>query len=171
MPDSQLISISWCLDHSALKGFHLNEFLSDIRRCTLRRNFLCYHWEGCMWSMQCNMEFGYQLIIWSGTKEITENLDRVGRSHYLLDANWLLASSPALNTRALTLVPICVFFFLFFESIYKLFFTKFYLHLIWISTKPFITTAEGINAYRHKYAYNYTYICNCDSLIIGKVGS
>jgi hypothetical protein len=29
----------WCLVHSALKGFHPNEFQSDIRRCTLRRNF------------------------------------------------------------------------------------------------------------------------------------
>jgi hypothetical protein len=28
-----------------------------------------------------------------------------------------------------------------------------------------------MNAYMHKYAYNYTYICNCDSLIIGKFGS
>jgi hypothetical protein len=28
-----------------------------------------------------------------------------------------------------------------------------------------------MNAYRQKYAYNYTYIYNCDSLIIGKFGS
>jgi hypothetical protein len=28
-----------------------------------------------------------------------------------------------------------------------------------------------MNAYMHKYAYNYTYIRNCDSLIIGKFGS
>jgi hypothetical protein len=27
------------------------------------------HWEGCMGSMQCNVEFGYQLSICSGTKE------------------------------------------------------------------------------------------------------
>jgi hypothetical protein len=25
------------------------------------RNFQCYYWEGCMGSMQCNVEFGYQL--------------------------------------------------------------------------------------------------------------
>jgi hypothetical protein len=44
-----------------------------------------------------------------------ENLDRVVRSQDLPDANWLLASSPALNPRALTLVPMCavVFFFCF----------------------------------------------------------
>jgi hypothetical protein len=27
------------------------------------------HWEVCMGSMQCNVEFGYQLSICSGTKE------------------------------------------------------------------------------------------------------
>jgi hypothetical protein len=65
----QSISMSLCLVRSALKGFHPNEFQSDIRRRTLRRNFLCCHCEGCMWSIQCNVEFGYQLSICSGTKE------------------------------------------------------------------------------------------------------
>jgi hypothetical protein len=32
----------------------------------IKANVLCYHWEGCMWSMQCNVEFGYQLSIYSG---------------------------------------------------------------------------------------------------------
>jgi hypothetical protein len=45
-----------------------------------------------MGSMRCNVEFGYQLRICSGTKE---NLYRVGRSQDLTDANCLLASSPA----------------------------------------------------------------------------
>jgi hypothetical protein len=31
--------------------------------------FLYYHWEGYMGSMQCNVEFGYQLSFCSGTKE------------------------------------------------------------------------------------------------------
>jgi hypothetical protein len=35
----------------------------------IKAKFICYHWEGCMWSMQCNVEFGYQLSISSGTKE------------------------------------------------------------------------------------------------------
>jgi hypothetical protein len=52
-----------------IKGVPSEKFQFDIRRCTLRRNFLCYHWEGCMRSLQCNMEFGYQLSICSGTKE------------------------------------------------------------------------------------------------------
>jgi hypothetical protein len=42
---------------------------SDIRRGILRPNFLCYHWVACMWSMQFNVEFGYQLSICSRTKE------------------------------------------------------------------------------------------------------
>jgi hypothetical protein len=51
-----------------------------------------------------------------------ENLDRVGRSQDLQDANWLLVSSPALNTRALTLVPICaIALFKRKKNIYKLF--------------------------------------------------
>jgi hypothetical protein len=40
-----------------------------------------------MGSMQCNMEFGYQLSIYSGTKKTTKYLDRVGRSQDLPDAN------------------------------------------------------------------------------------
>jgi hypothetical protein len=40
------------------------------------------------------------------------------------------------------------------------------MHIIWINTKPCITPVEGMNAYRDKYAYKYTYICICDSLII-----
>jgi hypothetical protein len=68
-----------------------------------------------MRSKQCNKEFGYQHSICSRTKENTENLDRFGRhrnfrmqpSQELPDANWFLDSSPALNTRTLTLFPIC----------------------------------------------------------------
>jgi hypothetical protein len=59
MNDGQSISMFWCQVLSALKWFHPNEFQSDIRSSTLRRNFLCYHWEGCMLSMQWNVEFEY----------------------------------------------------------------------------------------------------------------
>jgi hypothetical protein len=44
-------------------------------------------------------------------------------------------------------------------------------HMIWVSTKPCVIPAEGMNAYMNKFAYKYTYICICDSLIIGKFGS
>jgi hypothetical protein len=98
-------------------------------------------WEACSatWNLGTNSAFAL------GPRKTMENLDRIGRSQDLPDANWLLASSPALNTRALTLVPICALYV--------------------------ITPVEGINVYRHKYAYNYTYICNCDSMISGKFGS
>jgi hypothetical protein len=52
---------------------------------SVARNFQCYHWEGCMGSMQCNMEFGYQLSICSGTKE---NPDRFGWSQDHLDTDF-----------------------------------------------------------------------------------
>jgi hypothetical protein len=60
---------------------------------------------------------GYQLSIFSITEENHEKkLDRVGRSQDLPDANSLLVSSPALNKRNLTLVPIWLFAL--FEKIY-----------------------------------------------------
>jgi hypothetical protein len=46
-----------------------------------------------------------------------------------------------------------------------------HVHMIWISTKPYITHKERINACANKYAYKYTYICICDSLIIVTFGS
>jgi hypothetical protein len=90
-----------------LEGLHWNGILSDIRRATLGRNFnvtvgraAC---EACSatWNLGTNSAFA----LWP--RKTTENLNRVGRSQDLPDANWLLASSPALNPRALTLVPIC----------------------------------------------------------------
>jgi hypothetical protein len=38
-------------------------------------------------------------------RKTTGNFDRAGRSQDLPDANWLLDSSPTLNTRTLTPVP------------------------------------------------------------------
>jgi hypothetical protein len=34
--------------------------------------------------------------------------------------------------------------------------------MIWISTEPYITPVEGMNAYLNKYTCKYTYICICD---------
>jgi hypothetical protein len=98
----------------------------------------------------------------------------------LLDANWLLGSSPALNTRALTLVSVSIVFlsllclvsFFLFISLSlkscKLVLQTFYLYIIWISTKPCIIPAEGMNACMHKYVYKYACACIFDSFIIGK---
>jgi hypothetical protein len=52
-----------------------------------------------------------------------------------------------------------------------LFYNYLYVHIIWISTIPYIKHMEGINSYVNKYAYKYTSICRCDSLIIVKFGS
>jgi hypothetical protein len=68
-------------------------------------------WEACSatWNLGTNSVLG--------PRKTTTNLNWVGWSQDLPDANWLLASSPALTQRALTLVPICIvayfFFFLF----------------------------------------------------------
>jgi hypothetical protein len=97
---------------------------SNSRYC--RAKFWMLPLEGCKRRMQCNVEFRYQLSICLGPRKITENLDIVGRLQGLPDANWLIASSPTLNTRALTLVPICAvflfpFLFLFFQIFLQLF--------------------------------------------------
>jgi hypothetical protein len=57
--------------------------------------------------MQCNVEFGYKLSICSRTEENHGNPISSCRAQDFSDANGLLASSPTLNTRTLTLVPIC----------------------------------------------------------------
>jgi hypothetical protein len=76
-----------------------------------------------------------------------------------------------LKTQALTLVPTCAVAFFFLFSSQVVFYNYFYVRMIWVSTKPCITPAEGMNAYKNKYAYKYTYIRICNSLIIGKFGS
>jgi hypothetical protein len=110
-------------------------------------------------------------------RKTTEHLDLVGRSQDLPDAKLLLVSSPALNPRTLTVDPnlcYCVFLFRFsfiFFPQQVVFYNYLYVHVIWISTKPYITHMEEINAYENKYAYKYTYICICVSLTIVKFGS
>jgi hypothetical protein len=81
-PVNQYVLVSSPL---GIKGVPSEKFQFDIRRCTLRRNFSCYHWEGCMRSMQCNVKFGYQLSICSGTAE-TRGKPWVGRLQGLPDA-------------------------------------------------------------------------------------
>jgi hypothetical protein len=51
--------------------------------------------EACnaAWNLGTNSTFAL------GSRKTTENLDRLGRSQDLPDANWLLASSPALKIR------------------------------------------------------------------------
>jgi hypothetical protein len=105
MTNDQSVSTPCSLVHTTLEVLHPNEFQSNIRRCILRRNFFLLPLGGMHEKLAVHRGIWDQLSICSGTKE---NLDRVGRSQNLLDANRLLASSPALNTPALTLVPVYV---------------------------------------------------------------
>jgi hypothetical protein len=86
--DRRSVSVSWCPVHSALKGFHPNEFQSDIRSCTLRRNFLLplggLHVKHAVQRGICS---GTNSAFALGPTLTTENLDRVGRSQDLPDAN------------------------------------------------------------------------------------
>jgi hypothetical protein len=112
-----------------------------------------------MWSRQCDVEFGYQLSICSRTQRNHGKLDRVDRSQDLPDANWLLASSPALITRPLTLVSICAVAL--FEKVYIFVFTdvSFYVHTLdEHQTVVYITLAKRIHVYTHMHAYKHTYI-------------
>jgi hypothetical protein len=80
------------------------------------RNFQCYHWEGCVGSMQCNVEFGYQLSICSGTEE---NHGKPWSSWPVVGPSGckLTSGQQSGSPRTLTLVPnlcCCVFLFLIF---------------------------------------------------------
>jgi hypothetical protein len=111
----ELTALFCCLiwDSTNLEGLApvFRSHVSAVRNCQY------YHWEGCMGSMQCNVEFGYQLSICSATKE---NHGKPWSSWTVAgpsECNWLLASSPALNPRTLTLVHTlcyCIFLFCFF---------------------------------------------------------
>jgi hypothetical protein len=57
------------------------------------------------WSATWNLETNWAFAL--GSRKTTENLNLVRRSQNLPDAKWFLASRPALNTRTLTLIPIC----------------------------------------------------------------
>jgi hypothetical protein len=100
-------------------------------------------------------EFVYQLSIFLGPSKATEDLDRD------------LTSSQQCGIKS---VNYCGFLFcVFFLSIpffFQIVFYKYlYVHMIWVSTNPYITHKEGINAFVNKDAFKYTYIRICDSLI------
>jgi hypothetical protein len=79
---AELTALFYCLikDSTNLEG-EVPVFRSHVVQCEISN--ITYHWEGCMGSMQCNVEFGYQLSFCSGTKE---KLDLVGRSQDLPNA-------------------------------------------------------------------------------------
>jgi hypothetical protein len=87
--------------------------------------------EGCVWSMQsrATWNLGTNSAFGLGPRKTTENLDRVGLSQDLPDANWLLASSPALNTRTLASVPGCAVSLLRYSWLHFLPFPLFFIRL------------------------------------------
>jgi hypothetical protein len=102
--DSQYVLVSSPL---GIKGVPSKRVSSRNQEKYIKANFFnviirraAYEACSATWNLGTNSAFAL------GPRKITENLDRVGRSQDVRDANWLLASSPALNTRALTLVPI-----------------------------------------------------------------
>jgi hypothetical protein len=114
-----------------------------------------------MGSMQCNVEFGTNSEFALGPRKTTENLDQVGRSQDLLDANWLLASSLALNPQALTLVPICAVVYFFCSPPPPHLLTICFLQLLlWAydldkQQTMYNTCGRNKCIYMNKYAYKY----------------
>jgi hypothetical protein len=93
--------MSWCLVHLALKG-SIRKISIRHQEVYIKAKFLVLPLGGlhescsATWNLVINSAFAL------GPKKTTETLDRVSRSQEFPDANWLLASSLALNTRALT---------------------------------------------------------------------
>jgi hypothetical protein len=115
-----------------------------------------------MGSMQSNVEFVYQLSICSGTKENygkpLSSWPVAGPSGCKLTSSQqsdIKSASPNISP---CLCSFFLFFLFFFPQQVAFFYNCFYVRTIWISTKPRITPAEGMNAYINKYAYKYTYI-------------
>jgi hypothetical protein len=52
-----------------LEGLHYGKIWGNFGRAVLGQNFNVNQWEGCLWSMQYNVQFGYQLSICSRIEE------------------------------------------------------------------------------------------------------
>jgi hypothetical protein len=105
-----------------------------------------------MTSMQCNLEFGYQLNICTGTK----------------GNNGIKYAIPNISP------CLCCFFFFFlsvffFENIYKLFLQTL-LSVYDLNKHQTVYNTCGGNEYTCAQICLQIYICNCDSLIIHKFG-
>jgi hypothetical protein len=110
-----------------------------------------------MGSMPCNVKFGYQLSICSGTKENHRkpwsSWPVSGPSGCKLTSNqkYGINSASPNSGPCLCCCFSFVFFFLYFLT--SCFFKHRYVHMILISIKPYITHVEGIDAYMNKYIY------------------
>jgi hypothetical protein len=114
-----------------LEELYYSEISSNIRRAILDRNFdvtigrVACEASSATWNLGTNSAFAV------GPRKTTENLDHVGQLQDLSDVDCLLAGSPALNTRTLTLVPIWLLFYLK-KEVYIFVFTDlpFYMHTL-----------------------------------------
>jgi hypothetical protein len=115
--------------------------------------------EACSatWSLGTNSAFAL------GSRKTTENLDRVGRSQELLDA-----SSPALNTRTLTVDPVWLLLYLeksLHICIYRFFFSCSYFG--WASNSCVSHLQRKWMPIR-THMRTYIHIFICDYLSIGE---
>jgi hypothetical protein len=135
-----------------LERLHYSEIWSNTERATCEAS-------SATWNLGINSAFAL------GLREIMKTLDRVGRSQDVPGENWLLASSSALSTRTLTLVPIRLLLYLI--TILHNCFIR--ICMLWMSTKQLcITFAKRIYAYTHIHADKHTYIYICDYFSIGE---
>jgi hypothetical protein len=80
---------------STFRGLRLSENWSNIGRTMLLRNLDVTHGRAATEACSATWNFGTSSAFALGSRKITEKLDRVGRSHDLPDADWLLASRSA----------------------------------------------------------------------------
>jgi hypothetical protein len=146
-----------------LEGPHYSEIWSNIWRTTLGRNFYFTTGRAACEARSATWNLGTKSASALGPRKTTENLDRVGRSQDLPDANWLLASSPALNTRILTLVPVWLLLYL--KEVYMFVFTdlSFYVRTLDEHRTVVYNICE-----ENTCLYAHTCIDICDYLNIGE---
>jgi hypothetical protein len=121
-----------------LRGLRYSEIWSNIWRATCEAS-------SAPWNLGTNSAFAL------GPSKTTGNLNRVGRSQDLPEANRLLASSTSFNTRNLTSVSIWLLLY-FKNKTYVYLYLQIFLFIciFWMSTKQLcITSAKRTHAYTY----------------------
>jgi hypothetical protein len=114
----------------ALEGLHCGEILTNIGRAILGQTFdvnnerAACEARSAAWNLVTNWAFAL------ASRKTTENLDRIGRSQDLLDAEWLLASSPAFKYVNPNISPCICAVALFEKNVFVFVSTYFYVHTL-----------------------------------------